>query len=102
AQLQSEAAAFKRHHGRCAPRTVKSLAAPAGHHSTAVAATDSESQFEDGRQNHNTVHFIYSVSVLRGVVWNIHDFADDCEFLPRRSSSMIWSIPEWRYTIPYR
>ena len=53
AELQTCANAFEGHHGWGAPGPVKRFAAATRHHTSAVAATQSEGELQDRRQNND-------------------------------------------------
>ena len=75
ADLKTNAAALKRHHGRRAPRTVEMLTGAARHHAASVAATDNKGGFQNGWENDDA--FCFVDETLRNVVGNIHNFFDD-------------------------
>src|SRR6202030_2569443 len=75
ADLKSDAAAFQGHHRRSAPRAGEVLARAASHGATAIAATDNESGFQDGRVHDHAFGFVEQI--LRDVVGNIENFFED-------------------------
>src|SRR5262249_27609407 len=69
-----EAAAFERHHARCAPRPGVVLAGAARHRASTVARTHNERRFHHGRINHDALRLVDQV--LRNIVGNVHDLPD--------------------------
>jgi hypothetical protein len=65
-------APFKAIHGGCAPRSREILSGPANEHAFAVASTDTESKFLDGRHDRHTLRLIQQF--LRQGVGNVEDF----------------------------
>src|SRR6516225_8417469 len=74
AELEADARALKRHHGRSAPGAGEVFARAADHGAAAVAAADDEFAFYDRGVNDDAFRFVDQV--LRDIVGDVHDLFD--------------------------
>src|SRR5262249_28339281 len=76
ANLQSEAAALKRKHARCAPRPGEILSSAADHGAAAVAAGHDEASFLDGGEDDDAFSLVEEV-MRNAFIGHIEDFFQD-------------------------
>src|SRR5258708_6449473 len=75
ANLQTNAAAFQRIHGRCAPGTGEVFTCAAYHSSATVATANNKRGFQHRRHHDNAAGLVDQV--LWNVVWNLEDLLHD-------------------------